>query len=501
MLWLSVACILLEICFLRIPKVEGFSLFPPQLNPSLKSCLRRDRATSTTSTTSTRLMQSNDDKEDDDEERRMEMVRQLQKTFYQSTATTSSDEDKDEGPYLEPETGRMMHLPLWRVGWIEVPGRANCLNVHEGHYTNMFEKILATPKEENGWYFGHLHLPGGTKASRSNEPQFALKTWQEECQDDTRFDIPERSAVVGTLMRIADYRRIQDGRLVILVHALERFVVDTVVQSFPHGVAHVQILPDTDLWMSDATSKMDENFAKVKRAKAVADAFSYYHDYECDPSIVLALPQDTEYMKAQDIFGVEIAKCLPFAFLAEQDTLLPEPEQQPEEAEEASFAGGTPLLEDLLQRDLILRNPPPVVGIKSLLLPDPTMNDDDEGNQSAPTTDDLERLVWQNLQDLCRAARYKLPLEIARLKPPGMEDVLPTEQPQTIEHSVSTKYPKARRQWRLSFHVASQLENISSEGVMELRHKMLMTPSTRYRLAALVERLQDINNTYMGQFE
>jgi hypothetical protein len=92
---------------------------------------------------------SSSSNEENEEERRMELVRQLQKTFYQSSTT-------DDEPYLEESTGRMCNLPLWRVGWVEVPGRANCLNVHEGHYTNMFEKLLASSLETK--YFGHLHL-------------------------------------------------------------------------------------------------------------------------------------------------------------------------------------------------------------------------------------------------------------------------------------------------------------------------------------------------------
>ncbi|KAL3921223.1 MAG: hypothetical protein SGARI_006734, partial [Bacillariaceae sp.] len=154
-------------------------------------------------------MASNDNSENEEpstmsEAERMAAVRSLQNSFY---ATTTED-DSTPRPSLAASTGIMTNLPLWRVGWVEVPCRTNCLNVHEGHYTHMFETILRGPQP---WYFGHLHLPGGTKNIRSGESRFLLKNWRDEAQDEERFDIPIRSAVVGCLMQITDYRRLEDG--------------------------------------------------------------------------------------------------------------------------------------------------------------------------------------------------------------------------------------------------------------------------------------------------
>ncbi len=84
----------------------------------------------------------------------MDIVRMIQRSYYRD------DDDVDVGPRLEEEvesqsqsqsrrrphldkaTGHIADLPLWRVGWVETPGRRNCLNVHEMHYTHMFERIL-----------------------------------------------------------------------------------------------------------------------------------------------------------------------------------------------------------------------------------------------------------------------------------------------------------------------------------------------------------------------
>ena len=89
----------------------------------------------------------------------------------------------------------VVDLPLWRVGWVETPGRRNCLNVHEMHYTHMFERILASSRSStdddddcDGLYFGHLYLPGGTSSASGVEERYRLKTWREELSDADRFD-------------------------------------------------------------------------------------------------------------------------------------------------------------------------------------------------------------------------------------------------------------------------------------------------------------------------
>ncbi len=121
----------------------------------------------------------------------------------------------------------------------------------------MFEQILSGPKP---WYFGHLHLPGGTKPATMGEARFELKDWQQEIVDEARFDKKEHSAALGALLRVTDYGRlVEDGRLMLLVHVLERFDVNKVVQPSPHGVAHVQILPDLEDLPSN---KMNENLGR-----------------------------------------------------------------------------------------------------------------------------------------------------------------------------------------------------------------------------------------------
>lgn len=112
----------------------------------------------------------------EDEMKRMDIVRMLQRSYYRSddtNKTTTAEPYKGRRPALDVDTGRILNLPLWRVGWVETPGRRNCLNVHESQYTHMFETILSSTSgddnDDNGppLYFGHLYLPGGTSSSQN----------------------------------------------------------------------------------------------------------------------------------------------------------------------------------------------------------------------------------------------------------------------------------------------------------------------------------------------
>eukprot|EP00568_Trieres_chinensis_P012036 CAMPEP_0183296108 /NCGR_PEP_ID=MMETSP0160_2-20130417/3806_1 /TAXON_ID=2839 ORGANISM="Odontella Sinensis, Strain Grunow 1884" /NCGR_SAMPLE_ID=MMETSP0160_2 /ASSEMBLY_ACC=CAM_ASM_000250 /LENGTH=456 /DNA_ID=CAMNT_0025457687 /DNA_START=44 /DNA_END=1414 /DNA_ORIENTATION=+ len=413
---------------------------------------------------------SSSDDPDEAERRRMEMVRSLQKTFYKD----SGDDETVKRPTLQTDTGVVTDLPLWRVGWVETPGRANCLNVHEGQYTHMFETILSGPKP---WYVGHLHLPGGFKMARTDEERYDLKTWEDELDDDERFEGTERSAVMGALMRIADYRRTEDGRLVLLVHPVERFVVSRIGQHFPYSVADVQILPDTDQLPDGA----DENFCKIARAAAVARSFRY-HDYEYK-DIELPLPKDVEYLPAEGIPASALSKILPFAYYSTDDSSLDKIEEtQPASSSSASFAGGQPPLERRLQNGGILANPPFLAGPET-------------ANRRTANADALETLLWLALDDFCRCTGFVLPEGILCLMPPEL-DYLDMEPPQ---RRLSPKYPPLRRQQRLSYLAPALLENINIGAGM--RQTWLNTPSTRTRLAAVLERYELINSNMMGQYQ
>ena len=91
--------------------------------------------------------------------------------------------------------------------------------------------------------------------------------------------------MVGCLLRLNDHRRLEDGRLVLLVHPVERFVVERRVQDFPYSVADEQILPDVG---EAGPGAADENCAGIARAAAVVKSLEY-HDYEYDSTLALPL--------------------------------------------------------------------------------------------------------------------------------------------------------------------------------------------------------------------
>lgn len=185
---------------------------------------------------------------------RMDLVRQLQKSFYQ-----------DEAVIEKPKSGSTIirDLPLWRVQWTELPGFQNVLNVHVPHYTNMFQKIIYS--DSNPKYFGHIYLPGGS--DNLDNPEYRMETGS-------------KSTMIGTLMQISDYHQMDDGRFVMIVQGLERFrIVDVERHHSPYAIATVEIIPDDEL--IDAFLDVDgsEEEALVKAVKEAFDS----HEYEISP--------------------------------------------------------------------------------------------------------------------------------------------------------------------------------------------------------------------------
>ena len=398
------------------------------------------------------------------EETRMEMVRSLQASFYQNS--------KDPRPQLDPTTGILQHLPLWRVQWTELPGRSNVLNVHEGTYTNMFETILNGPKP---WYFGHLFLPHGSENIKSEQYCYQLKTWQNELKDVTRATQPTRSASVGTLMRIVDVRRLKDGRLILLVQALERFVIHEVLQTLPYSRAHVQILPD---WEDLKHPRATEEEAIGQRARAVVQSMKY-HDYEYEAT-PLPLAQ-SEYLDVTDIFGTAVRAVIPFVPMSEDDSTLDRLEEEPI-LRSPSFGMEISMESKLLDGN-VLSDPP-------------TLPNSEEHTHENESLERLEQLMWLALEDFCTStcrAGYIPAKELLQLRPPGLVSNFPdTRRP-------SPNYPALRRQRRLSFASAAMLEGTKIGA--DLRHVWLETPSTRARLTAVLNIFETSNRMMMGEFQ
>mmetsp|Transcript_10546 Transcript_10546/g.23369 ORF Transcript_10546/g.23369 Transcript_10546/m.23369 type:complete len:517 (-) Transcript_10546:60-1610(-) len=480
------------------------------------------------------LFSNNDSGEDggiaDFEKEKMNIVRMLQKSYYKDVPDTGDDQTMEStnnsataASALDPATGRINNLPLWRVGWVETPGRRNCLNVHEMQYTHMFEKILS--QENDGpLYFGHLYLPGGTTSAKSGEERYQLKTWRDELKDENRFDnydssstlvtpdistpTVDRSAVVGCLMQIIDHRRMEDGRLMLLIQALERFVVDEIVDTKPYAVANVQILLDKeelpweDSQKSSKGKEVDENFCKYVRGKAVAASF-YYHEYEFNrPKLPISENNDQvdeSYLTSEDVPWTAISKLLPFAHYSTDemclnaanaktahvaDSMTTLNDEDDNSIESTISSGGELPMEHELWSGGITWDPPPVPQVIT------------RRSQDTLDCDTLETLLWLALDDFCRAAGFELPEEVRCLLPPEM-DYLDIEQ---MDTSLSSNYPKIRRQRRLSYLAPALIENVENP-MKDMRQVWLNTPSTAARLAGALERYEYLNNKMMGQYE
>ena len=186
---------------------------------------------------------------------RMDLVRQLQKSFYQPDAVTnpnksevvSSFTDADDllNPFQDSINPNILHdLPLWRVQWSELPGYQNVLNVHVPHYTHMFRTLFAK-NPEPPWYFGHLYLEDGSE--NLENPEYALDPDPETGESRTK------ACLTGTLMQVVDYKENEyDGRLMLIVQGLEKFKVIS-----PLSVPKPR--DDCDTIVSSGDGEMDDN--------------------------------------------------------------------------------------------------------------------------------------------------------------------------------------------------------------------------------------------------
>mmetsp|Transcript_7145 Transcript_7145/g.14086 ORF Transcript_7145/g.14086 Transcript_7145/m.14086 type:complete len:632 (-) Transcript_7145:767-2662(-) len=262
------------------------------LSPTVSVSRSRSRTISTTpaiTTTTTQLFGYDPIEEESPEERanRMELVRKLQQSFYKEDGGVDEDYErdrerngKDETSSTNPNTVLIKDLPLWRVQWRELPGSQNILNVHVPHYTNMFQKILKGQTKRWGDFDEDLDSNvdsssnsntntnsnntdvatsiDATDDERTNDNQeqpahqqqhyFGHVFLQDGSQNLDNPDHALRVGDVGVLMRISDARQLMDdGRLTLVVQALERFRVVNVIRSHsPYAVADVEVVVDRE---------------------------------------------------------------------------------------------------------------------------------------------------------------------------------------------------------------------------------------------------------------
>ena len=328
----------------------------------------------------------------------------------------------------------------------------------------------------------------------------------------------DRSAVVGCLMQILDHRKMDDGRLVVLVQALERFVVEEIVNTRPYAVANVQILLDEEElpWLEggDDGIRDDESKCKFLRGAAVAASFRY-HEYEFDKQM-LPVPgggaaggdddSNENYLTKDDVPWLQISGLLPFArYFTDDGCLDAANDVTARSVDLATTAsgndddcdvdvdGGGGLPELPVERELwnggVLWEPPHVPSVA----------------ECRRRLDDLNCDALEALEDFCRGTGFVLPGEVRCLMPPEMDYLDITGATTTGDDGccpelLSAKYPKRRRQRRLSYLAPALIENVALP-MKGMRQVGLNAPSTAARLLGALERYEYINNKIMGEFE
>ena len=500
-------------------------------------------------------------------QRRMAVVRSLQMSFYgkdaskEETTENGNSESDDSSkssssgfgaPELDPPTGKISNLPLFRAAWYELPGRSNVLIIRDPIYTNMFERMFYTHNNNNvaigsestnttrnnskmtPWVFGHLYTPKEKKKDKkmkkalsktsSNHRTRKLLAWNETNRNaGTMVSALSSPAVLGTLMYVRDYRRLKDGRILALVQAAEKFVVDEVQQSLPYAIADVKILPDVEeLGLKETTgvenssadmaedssegglpssvyscdeNDEDERFlvnclraeegtsAGPARARAIFESIHSYHHYECDPQQRLdGIPNKSD-LGIIDVTHDAISKALPYCRFSNITETLPKSYEV--RTEEIVFPPqpSSPSLEFQLLRRGITKIPPSDRRFSYNTEPTYSSSSVDEGGNSveasrAWTTDELEYELWLVLDYFSAATKKPVSPVLLALMPSEeqmpkawpsgfrLKDMLEEHRcknPQAVSSCISSNnivYPNQRRQRRFSFSAAHLLESV-----------------------------------------
>ena len=511
--------------------------------------------------------ENNENESEEDEARRMAVVRSLQMSFYKpsaekstTTSTSTSSSITDTPTYLDETTGIIHNLPLWRAPWQEVPGRSNVLNVHDPTYTSMFESILYSQSQQQQsnqqLIFGHLFLEGGSRnlsPKKVSTKKYQLQTYNDIISTTSNATITSSStsststssssAVLGCLMYVQDYRRMADGRLLLLVYAMERFIVTKVHQQLPYSIVDVQLLPDDSNGNDDSYStgtgddttnnNNKELIASQRRIHTIQQNMKY-QSYEYDPNQTLQLPNGPK-VAVKHVSYDAMAKVLPFCpynnnpynYDNDDDDHLQQQQQQL--VQDQNDNNDIMSMEYQLLRNGILKVPPSDPEFTNLF--------------KDLSTNLLEYELWIAIQQYLIVARKPISPALLTLLPPSkfvVDEDNNSDQGETttlwpddfvlhkIAHSLrsdnttrtctiggvttisehtyvplSEQYPASRRQRRLSFSAAYLLETGDEpEKAQQSRAELLSIPSTHQRLKVVLERFYQWQATHdLGQFE
>ena len=301
----------------------------------------------------------------------------------------------------------------------------------------MFEKLIrinnstSSDDVEADMYFGHVYKPTDFDNIDS------LRSWNEVDRNEKK---KGEVIAVGTLMRIVDFRRRVDGKLLILVQGIDRFVFTSINQDTPYGIANVQIVPDFD----EQVTKSDD-----------LESFDWY-DYEFDNSIRLPLPTGRE-ITISDIHGPSLAMLMPLSPIGETTEANKNIHSYSslkkfERKEENQLRS---LLDSIRSRDIF--------EYPSLPLEETSY-------------DDLEYRLWLKIDEYLRITNRSVPKEILPFLP---NISFPSSFQLKNSRSLDKDYPSHRRWKRLSYFAPSLIE---TEQRSKFRQQLLEISTTKERL-------------------
>jgi len=460
------------------------------------------------------------------EERRMSDVRAIQSVFYSSSAAGSPGGSATGAPRLDRRAGVFRNLPLWRekLGYTELPGRSLIGFVKDPSYTHMFETLLRSGEDD--LYFGQLRLdnddvginvrapssgPSGRGGAMNGNPlprpretdmNAPLRGWEDRAEDSD-------AVVVGTLMRINDHVRLDDGRLMLLLHAMERFVVLEPRRKLPYPLADVMVLPDEEEIVAHGGSG----------GAAVAESLCRWDQYEFDKSVRFTLKRDetgngiyslNEVLLAGG--GDALGSLLPFALYSSCDDAFKRADFVDKCMDDDDTlnkpntgASAIPHFSEFKEKD-ILRE------VDSFLLERAA----NPGN--IPSVDDIERDLWRLIGEYVRLR------EVSNVFPKHLLSLLPKNviwhEPFDLDKLANmhlgmalgmgedssfariadqTNYPDQRRQKRLSYACTALLGGPVNDHALlnrTMRRRLLEIPSTRGRLWAARELFEAYNSQF-----
>jgi hypothetical protein len=346
--------------------------------------------------------------------------------------------------------------------------------------------------------------------------------------DDVQEHSSCRSACVGTLMKIVDYRRMGDGKMLLLVHAVDRFTVSNPIQELPFSVADVQLLPDYEE-MEYCLSRQQQvqqasnqtwyeysalNNSDVTKARQMATSEQVrWQQYEFDHSVRLPVRNDgSDDLSPADVVGSALKSVVPHvpfsSSVSASQLLLPtssEGHLEDEDDNDTSSAQNptdtTVPMEKLLVDSGILLGPSD---------PDPNRR------RSSFSIEQLERELWIFVNEWVEVnnAMSSFPPELLALLPPRdtfewPEDFILEDLATTMAAASQLKgsrpfvrvtgdYPAHRRRRRLSYVISALTDHTPfGRGMPPI---LLEIHSTRDRLEALLDVFEFVNTERMGEF-